>query len=153
MSEQPNDTERMGFILITDMRARQRSVAAYKDSDWETAVLAAIDRIIAERDTLKSLLNTPKTDDWFAGVRNEAGHQIQRWGSDHDAGKSPLDWFWLIGFLAQKAATSQMSDDTAKAMHHTISTGAALLNWHRVISGETGVMRPSIVPPHGEPHD
>jgi hypothetical protein len=93
---------------------------------------------------LEAMLDTPHTDEWFEGVKLEAGHQIKRWGSEHDAGKGPADWFWLIGYLAQKAMTSQMLGNEEKAKHHTISTGAALLNWFRAITGESNAMRPGI---------
>lgn len=91
-------------------------------------------------------LHSPETEDWFAGVRFEAGHQVLRWGSAHDGGKNPLDWFWLIGYLAQKAVVAAMIADWDKAKHHTISTAAALLNWHRQISGQTDGVRPGIDP-------
>jgi hypothetical protein len=91
---------------------------------------------------LEALINSPKTDEWFEGVRLEAAHQQERWGSEHDAGKTSWDWFWLIGYLAQKAAASSVAGDRDKAMHHTISTGAALLNWHRAMTGENTQMRP-----------
>lgn len=93
---------------------------------------------------LEALLDTPHTSDWFEGVKFEAGHQIKRWGSEHDAGKGPADWFWLIGYLAQKAMGAQMLGDTEKAKHHTVSTGAALLNWFRAITGDSNAMRPGI---------
>ncbi|WP_238935273.1 hypothetical protein [Pseudomonas typographi] len=103
--------------------------------------IAAKDARIAE---LEAMLDTPHTDDWFEGVRLEAGHQIKRWGSDQDAGKVPADWFWLIGYLAQKAMTAQMAGNEEKARHHTISTGAAMLNWFRAIVGDSNAMRPGI---------
>ena len=84
---------------------------------------------------LESLINHPETDDWFKGVQLEAAHQVDRWGTEHDEGKQALDWFWLIGYLAQKAATSHLAGDDQKAKHHTISTAAVLLNWHRRMSG------------------
>lgn len=95
---------------------------------------------------LTGLLNNPETADFVQGVMREAPHQRQRWGSSHDAGKAPLDWFWLIGFLAQKAAASAMAGDAEKAQHHTISTAAALANWHAAISGADTTMRPGINP-------
>jgi hypothetical protein len=95
---------------------------------------------------LEGLINTPTTTDWINGVRYEAAHQIERWGAEHDAGKSPFDWFWLIGYLAQKAAASAVEGDVSKAKHHTISTAAALLNWHRALSKESTAMRPGIDP-------
>jgi outer membrane murein-binding lipoprotein Lpp len=96
---------------------------------------------------LETLINTPTTTDWFDGVRLEAAHQQERWGVEHDGGKGPLDWFWLIGYLSQKAAASALAGDAEKAKHHTISTAAAMLNWHRQLSGESNAMRPGIAPP------
>jgi hypothetical protein len=90
------------------------------------------------------IINTPETADFMAGVPLEAAHQRERWGADHDAGKRPLDWFWLIGFLAQKAADAAMRGDIKKAKHHTISTGAALANWHAALTGTDIKMRPGI---------
>lgn len=96
------------------------------------------------RRILDALINTPHTDEWFAAVRLEAAHQIQRWGTDHDAGKQPADWFWLLGYLGQKAMAAQMAGDEQKAKHHTISSGAMLLNWFRAMVGDTNAMRPGI---------
>lgn len=103
-----------------------------------------VEHLRAEVARLNALINTPTTDDWLSGVQLEAAHQIERWGAEHDAGKQPLDWFWLIGYLAQKAAMAAMAGDDTKAKHHTISTAAALLNWHRAIAGESAHMRPGI---------
>ena len=75
-------------------------------------------------------------NDFIEGIKNESAFQQQKWGSAHDRGKAPLDWFWLIGFLAQKAAMSAIQGNIKKAKHHTISTAAALLNWHRALMGE-----------------
>ena len=91
------------------------------------------------------------------GVPLEAAHQRKRWGSKHDAGKTPSDWFWLVGYLAGKALHAHVTGDTKKALHHTISTAAALCNWHAAILGKTD-MRPGIdmtpekdVPAHHNP--
>jgi hypothetical protein len=104
----------------------------------------------AEVARLQALLNTPELQDFADGVTREAAHQVERWGADHDDGKAPLDWFWLIGFLAQKAAASAIAGDLDKARHHTISTAAALANWHRALSGAPTAMRPGIATPAGE---
>jgi hypothetical protein len=110
-------------------------------SEGEVADLRArIAQLEAERDT-------PETQNFLKGIALEAAHQRSRWGSDHDAGKAPLDWFWLIGYLAQKAATSELAGDLEKARHHTISTAAALANWHNRMGGESDAMRPGIEPP------
>jgi hypothetical protein len=89
----------------------------------------------------------PETEDRFDGTRLEAGHQNLRYAATHDAGKTPADWFWLVGYLAGKALAAAITGDIDKAKHHTISTAAALLNWHRQLSGATGEMRPGIEPP------
>ena len=85
---------------------------------------------------LDARINNPIIDDFFDGVRNEAVHQVERWGVPHDRGKTPLDWFWLIGFLAQKATHALIERDIEKALHHTISTAAALLTWHQAIQAD-----------------
>lgn len=91
-------------------------------------------------------LFSPEIQDWFEGTSLEAGHQVIRYAAEHDAGKTAYDWFWLIGYLAQKAATAAAAGDLEKAKHHTISTAAALLNWHRHLSGSSRQMRPGIDP-------
>jgi hypothetical protein len=92
----------------------------------------------AEREQLKALLNTPEVDDFDKALPLGAGHQVCRWGSEHDAGKAPADWFWLVGNLAGKALAAHISGDTFKAKHHCISTAAVLRNWHAHIrSGDT----------------
>jgi hypothetical protein len=92
-------------------------------------------------------INRPETEDFQRGVVLEAAHQRERWGSANDAGKSPFDWFWLIGFLAQKAAAAEVAGDLEKAKHHTISTAAALANWHLSLAGADTSMRPGIGAP------
>jgi hypothetical protein len=98
----------------------------------------------AELADLKSLLNTPETEDFDKGVPLEATHQIQRWGAAHDAGKQPEDWFWLCGYLAGKALSSFKAGDAEKARHHCISTAAAMRNWHKAIATGQSTMRPGI---------
>lgn len=97
-----------------------------------------------EIERLRGALNTPEVEDFAQGVVLEAQHQRERWGASHDAGKEPLDWFWLIGYLAQKAATAHIAGNIEKACHHTISTAAALANWHAAITGANTEMRPGI---------
>lgn len=108
------------------------------------AAVRALVTMAREGVRLAALVNTPEVDDWFAGVRIEAVHQVERWGAEHDAGKTPFDWFWLIGYLAQKAADAHVRGDLDKAKHHTISSAAALLNWHAAITGRSNAMRPGI---------
>ena len=101
--------------------------------------------------TLCAIINHPITNNFVEGVRHEAAHQVGRWGAEHDAGKTAWDWFWLMGYLAQKAATAAAAGDEEKALHHTISTAAACLNWHAQIQGKPfdpeKPMRPGIEVP------
>lgn len=84
----------------------------------------------AEYLKLQSRINTPELEDFAKGVMLEAVHQQERWPSENDEGKSPADWFWLIGYLAQKAMYSAIAEDRDKMLHHAITTAAALANWH-----------------------
>ena len=111
---------------------------------------------------LERELNTPQTKDFTDAVRKEAAHQRVRWGTEHDAGKTPEDWLWLLGYLATKAtaaariaATYEVdlpelsAEQREKALHHTISSAAVCLNWHAHLSGADTRMRPGIDPPGG----
>jgi hypothetical protein len=100
------------------------------------------DRLRARIDELEKLINTPHTGEFFESVRLEAAHQIARWGAAHDGGKTPADWFWLLGHLAGKAL--HFPD---KRLHHLASAAAALLNWYRAETGDSTAMRPGIAPP------
>lgn len=113
----------------------------------DVVVAALLDQqASAAQQARHQLLNTPELHSFSEGVTLEALHQRERWGADHDAGKTPADWFWLVGYLAGKALHAQTSGNTDKALHHTISTAAALANWHAAITGEHTAMRPGIDP-------
>lgn len=129
--------------FLAKFAAQPADVPAASSADRD--LLAELDQVRAERDALARRLNTPELIDFAAGTVSEAAHQRERWGSAHDAGKTPADWFWLIGFLAGKALHAQVAGDTEKALHHTISTAAALANWHGAILGTHG-MRPGLAP-------
>ena len=101
-------------------------------SVWEAAWNAALTQI-----------NTPEIKDFLLAVENEALHQRMRWGSEHDAGKTDQDWFWLIGYLAQKPLYPGCTLD--KSLHHMVTTAAACLNWHAHKMGVFTMMRPDIV--------
>ncbi|WP_347091705.1 hypothetical protein [Sphingomonas parapaucimobilis] len=136
-----------GYLGPTD--GFRLNASGYADDITRFATPApAVDAVPAgevERQAIRNeIINTPETADFMAGVPLEAAHQRERWGADHDAGKRPLDWFWLIGFLAQKAADAAIRGDIKKAKHHTISTGAALANWHAALTGADIKMRPGI---------
>jgi hypothetical protein len=108
-------------------------------------------------------INTPELRDFPKAVHLEAVHQVNRWGSAHDEGKSPQDWFWLIGYLAGKALheaialqilppENMVQDKEAlarhrthhekKLLHHIITTAAVLNNWHSHVLNKLTLFRP-----------
>ena len=98
----------------------------------------------ARGDRLDTLINSPEVDDFLEGVRREAPHQVERWVTEHDEGKTPADWFWLVGYLAGKALHAGITGDLEKAKHHTITAAGALANWHRHLVRGHSHMRPGI---------
>ena len=106
-------------------------------SDREQELQAEVDRLQARVVQLEALLDTPLYNDFTEAAKREAGHQIKRWGLG-DAAKEPQDWFWTLGFLSGKALRAHLDGDREKALHHTISSAAMLLNWHRKILSEKG---------------
>lgn len=104
----------------------------YKVQDENKALKAQLDKI-----------NTPEIHDFLLAVENEAKHQRFRWPSEHDAGKTNADWFWLIGYVSGKAIGSKNPD---KILHHIITTAAVCLNWHAARMNLTD-MRPGIAKP------
>ncbi len=107
----------------------------------------AFAKLQTEIDQLTKLIDTPETEDFDKAVHLEAAHQVKRWSAEHDAGKTAADWFWLIGYLAGKALHADAAGNTDKAKHHTISTAAALRNWHAHLRSGESAMRPGIKPP------
>jgi hypothetical protein len=97
---------------------------------------------------LEALINTPQVEAFLKAVELEAAHQVERWGTAHDDGKTDADWFWLLGWLAGKAVHAT---DPQKKLHHVITTAAAAMNWHRHLTGENTRMRPGIAAPEKEP--
>lgn len=79
---------------------------------------------------LRELLNRPEINDFLAGVKIEAAHQLTRWGIEQDRTKGAEEWFWVVGYLAGKALHSQRIGDDGKFLHHLITAAAVLANWH-----------------------
>ncbi|AMN41091.1 hypothetical protein [Rhodoplanes sp. Z2-YC6860] len=98
----------------------------------------------AEIEHLSGLIARPYVGAWLDEILVEAAHQRDRWGAEHDTGKAPEDWFWLVGYLAGKALAAHKAGDLNKAHHHTVSTAAVLAHWAAQISGDENVMRPGI---------
>lgn len=95
--------------------------------------MAQPDRERLELEHLRQVVNHPLNDQFLKGVSIEAEHQRRRWGEAHDRDKSAESWFWLVGYLAGKALRAAIAGDRDKALHHTISSAAALANWHEAI--------------------
>lgn len=95
----------------------------------------------------KEQINTPELTDFIRGIQLEALHQRQRWGTNHDQGKTPEDWLWLLAYLATKASQASRYNDQDKYLHHIITCAAACLNWHANASGINTEMKPGAPEP------
>ncbi|MDQ7982245.1 hypothetical protein QYH69_34030 [Paraburkholderia sp. SARCC-3016] len=100
------------------------------------------DEARAEVERLSAIINTPQANDFLRAVSIEAEHQKQRWGSEHDAGKTNADWNALIGYLLAKALTAMAIGNREKSEHHVITAAAVLKNWHATVTGQNNEMRP-----------
>lgn len=112
---------------LSTVTSQKKRIAELEDQLTRKAV---------EADNLRDVLNTPLFDDFTQAVSREAVHQIQRWGRAHDRSKSAENWYWLVGYLAGKALRAAIKGDIEKAKHHTISTAAALMQWHAAIAAD-----------------
>lgn len=90
----------------------------------------------AERDRLSALVNSPQTTNFLEAVAAEKAHQIERYGTSNDRSKSAEHWFWLVGYLAGKALRAAITGDREKALHHCVSSAAALGNWFDAIGAD-----------------
>lgn len=98
----------------------------------------------AEIARLTGLINNPQMVDFLVAVKLEAIHQRERWGSEHDDGKGPEDWLWLVAYLSTKATQASRYEDREKYLHHIITCAAACLNWHANATGTETTMRPGV---------
>ena len=105
---------------------------------------ARIHQLRARVRELEQEINTPEIVDFIKAAQREAAHQRQRWGSEHDAGKTVADWYWLLGYLAGKALFNLMAGNREKGLHHIITTAAACANWHLQETRKAEVARRAI---------
>lgn len=129
----PIDLQAKRYAELVVREAKAFRFDAPKTEQLAVALLAAHGEI----DRLNKLINTPELEEFAAGVRLEAAHQVERWGEAHDRSKSAENWFWLVGYLGGKALRATITGDRTKALHHCISAAAALLNWHSAIKRDT----------------
>lgn len=145
-SDSPNP-ERDACDWLADYRRRHPNGRYAKFEVMRVVLRSELQQLagelVDEYDRLTAIVNTPQANDFLRAVSTEAEHQRQRWPSEHDAGKTPADWFWLIGYLAGKALHAHTSSNAEKAEHHVITTAAACANWHLAMRGKTN-MRPGI---------
>lgn len=89
-------------------------------------------------------LATPEIHDFMLAVEREAAHQRDRWETEHDSGKSPEDWLWLVAYLSVKATQANRYGDQKKYLHHIVTCAAACCNWHANATGANKMMRPGV---------
>ena len=133
------DAAREEVYKVAKNPSRWRMCIPARPDDSDTVIcnsLEDIDQLVA----IIEKINTPEIKDFLSAVENEAKHQRLRWPSEHDAGKTSPDWFWLIGYVAGKAINATKSE---KILHHIITTAAVCLNWHSARLKLTD-MRPGI---------
>lgn len=129
--------------------------------------------LLAELRKLDALINTPELVDFAKAVHLEAVHQELRWGTPDREGKKPYDWLWLVAHLATRslehhkeaerlksitdklpaeivdvrtAFGEQVAYHREKAVHHTITTAAAIAHWHASVLGKHTTMQPGHAP-------
>lgn len=90
----------------------------------------------AEVGRLRSLIDQPHAGEFLEAVRLEAAHQVERWGAWHDAGKDHAGWHSLVATLLAKSTQAYWAGDGDKRTHHLVSAAAALLVWHRHVTGD-----------------
>lgn len=84
---------------------------------------------------LRQIIDSPLYEPFFDAVRNEAAHQAHHRAADDEV-KTPMEWNGLIAFLSSKAYMAHNAGDREKALHHTISSCAALFHWHQHIASQ-----------------
>lgn len=115
------------------------------NASTEALVAFAIGRA-REGDELRETINTPQIADFLEAAKNEAIHQRERWGVEHDAGKRVEDWVALFQYLLGKLVTAHWANDRDKLLHHVITVAAVALNMHANLTGADTRMRPGIAP-------
>lgn len=134
--DEPQPTVEIVTAAYEDGFAIKPTGVVYVNHAALTTVLEAYDRRSARLKHLQALINSPELHNFLRGSHLEAVHQVERWGEATDRKKRPADWFWLVGYLAGKALHAADSGNQDKALHHCISTAAALYNWHCAIKGQ-----------------
>lgn len=130
----PQDWHQLYFALqmIAARQDAPRSEIALS-VDWQARALAA-----------EAKLSAPELHSFRDAIVLEAAHQRERWGAEHDEGKGPEDWMWLVAYLSTKATQANRYGDGEKYLHHIVTCAAACANWHASATGANTVMRPGV---------
>jgi hypothetical protein len=164
--------EAMAEVDFRKGEAGYKPTTDERDREWEEAVAVsaafifiapwAVRAKVAEARVreLEALINTPEVDDFDKALPLEAVHQVQRWGTKHDEGKEPEDWFWVLSHLASRALShwkeylrlKAIQDDGCevsatglayhreKALHHCVTSAAVMRNWHAHVRQGTAML-------------
>lgn len=127
LAAEDDPVQRLGKLLATAFAPGHPAM-----HDWERVVLH-LQLTMEECSRLRALVDSPQTHDFLVAVQCEKAHQVHRWGLAHDRSKSAENWFWLVGYLAGKALRATITGDREKALHHCVSSAAALGNWFDAI--------------------
>lgn len=133
----------MGNVMTTMREVAERMRDHGKEMEIEVARMQVrLDAVIRLGQRLQDVINAPEIHDFTRAITIEAAHQRVRWTAEHDAGKSPGDWLWLVAYLCTKADQANRYGDREKYLHHIITAAAACSNWHAHASGTNTEMRP-----------
>lgn len=125
----------MSQLSLAQWATQRRDDPSLIDAAYYHAILT----VLADRDRLEALINTPELEDFAKAVKIEAAHQRERWGEKHDTSKSPHDWAAVLVSLLGKAINAAWAGDAAKFKHHIITIAATCNNWHaRILEQERG---------------
>jgi hypothetical protein len=83
-----------------------------------------------------TIINTPITEDFIQGLKNEIQHQKQRSGASHDADKSLSNWVRLIHHVSRKVSEADWDQKPENVKHNIIRNASALFGFHRTLEGK-----------------
>lgn len=142
-----NEIEAIATVYHAGMtHIREAEGMSYEQAVDVFGTSSAAQQELVRKAAAYDAINTPQISDFLRAVENEALHQRDRWGVDHDAGKRAEDWIALLIYLIGKATKSHYDGDADKLLHHVITTAAACLNWHAALTGAHTRMRPGVAP-------
>ena len=91
--------------------------------------LETLEKMVKEMERMQSLFASRVFWNFVDGLEREAAEEMGRSRSAPDQEWQKEDWFWLIGWVVGKALQAHIRGDCEKALHHTVSSAAVLINW------------------------